>query len=160
MEVDASDPPGRVWSIQYSVYYISEVLHDAKTRFLEVHRLLYAVLIASRNPHHYLPAHKISVVTSYPLRVVLHNPNATGNIAKWAAELAKFELDFVPRHAVKSQVLTDFVVDWTLPPCHPGGPDDGKPKPELQSSQGLTGLSPSTSPRVSRGAVRGSCSSL
>jgi hypothetical protein len=67
------------------VYYISEAVHEAKTRYLEVHKLLYAVLIASRNLRHYFQAHKISVVSSYPLRVVLHNPNAIGNIAKWAA---------------------------------------------------------------------------
>jgi hypothetical protein len=51
------------------------------------------------------------MVTSYPLRVILRNPNMTGNIAKWAAELAEFELDFVPCHAVKRQVLADFIVD-------------------------------------------------
>jgi hypothetical protein len=39
---------------------------------------------------------------------MLHNPNATRNIAKWAAELAEFKLDFLPRHVVKSQVLADF----------------------------------------------------
>jgi hypothetical protein len=43
-----SPPPGRVWTVQRPVYYISEVLHDAKMRYLEVHKLLYAVLIASR----------------------------------------------------------------------------------------------------------------
>jgi hypothetical protein len=66
--------------------------------------------------HHYFQAHKISVVTSYPLRAVLCNPNVTGNIAKWATELGEFELDFIPHHMVKSQVLADFVVDWTPPP--------------------------------------------
>jgi hypothetical protein len=86
-----------------------------------VHNLLYAVLIASRKLCHYFQAHKISVVTSYPLRVVLHNPNAAGNITMWATELTEFELDFVARHAIKSQVLTDFVADWTLPPSHPVG---------------------------------------
>jgi hypothetical protein len=55
-------------------------------------------------------------------------PNATGNISKWAMELAKFELDFIPRHAVKSQVLADFMIGWTPPPCSPGGPDDSKPE--------------------------------
>jgi hypothetical protein len=30
------------------VYYISEVLHEAKTRYLEVNKMLYATLIASR----------------------------------------------------------------------------------------------------------------
>jgi hypothetical protein len=111
------------------VYYISKVLHDSKTRYLEVHKLLYAVLIASRKLRHYLQAHRISVVMSYPLRAVLHNPNVTGNISKWAAELAEFELDFIPRHAIKSQVLANFVMDWTPPPCHPGGPDDSEPEP-------------------------------
>jgi hypothetical protein len=62
-------------------------------------------------------------MTSYPLRVVLHNLNATGNIAKWVVELAEFELDFIVRHVIKSQVLADFVVDWTLPSSHPVGAD-------------------------------------
>jgi hypothetical protein len=66
------------------------------------------------------------VVSSYPLRSVLHNLNATGNIAKGPTDLAKFEQDFIPRHAVKSQVLAHFVVDWTSLPCHQGGPDDGE----------------------------------
>jgi hypothetical protein len=78
-------PPRRVRTIQRPLYYIGEVLHEAKSRYLEVLKLLYAVLIAYRKLRHYFQAHRISVVSSYPLRVVLHNPNATGNIAKWAA---------------------------------------------------------------------------
>jgi hypothetical protein len=66
-----------------------------------VHKLLYIVLIASSKLRHYFQAHKISVVTLYPLKVMLHNPNATENIAKWAAELAEFELDFLPHYAIK-----------------------------------------------------------
>jgi hypothetical protein len=56
------------------------------------------------------------VVTSFPLRAILHNSNATGNVAKWAAELTEFQLDSQPRHAVKSQVLADFIVEWTPSP--------------------------------------------
>ena len=63
------------------------------------------------------------MVTSFPLRAILHNSNATGNIAKWAAELAEFQLDFQPRHAVKSQVLADFIVEWTPPSSAPRGLD-------------------------------------
>jgi hypothetical protein len=95
---------------------------------LEVNKLLYAVLIASRKLHHYFQAHKISVVTSYSLKAVLHHPNATGNIARWVAELVEFELDFLPRHAVKGQVLADFVVDWTPPLFHRGGLDVSEPE--------------------------------
>jgi hypothetical protein len=107
-------------TVQRPVYFMSEVLHEAKIRYLEVHKLLYAVLIASRKLCHYFQAHRISMVTSCPLRAMLRKPNVTGNIAKWAAELAEFELDFVPCHAVKSQVLADFIVDWTPSASPPG----------------------------------------
>jgi len=117
------DPVARVRTIQKSVYYVSEVLHEAKARYLEMHNLIYAILIASRKLRHYFLAHKVVVVTSYPLRAILHNSIATGNIAKWAAELAEFQLDFQPRHAVKSQILADFIAEWTPCPkqfCGPG----------------------------------------
>jgi hypothetical protein len=130
MEVDAPDPfpLGRVQSVHRLIYYISEVLHNAKMRYLEVHKLLYVVLIASRKLRHYFQAHKILVVTSYPLKAVLHSPNAIGNIAKWAAEWTEFELDFIPHHAVRSQVLADFVADCTPPPCSPRDPDVSEPE--------------------------------
>jgi hypothetical protein len=70
----------------------------------DIWRCINYFFIASRKLRHYFQAHKISVVTSYPLKAVLHNPNAIGNIAKWVAELTDFELDFLPCHAVKSQV--------------------------------------------------------
>jgi hypothetical protein len=89
-EPEDSGPAAGVRTIQRPVYYVSEVLREAKTRYLETHKLLYAVLVASRKLRHYFQAHRIVVVTSFPLRAILHNSNATGNIAKWAAELAEF----------------------------------------------------------------------
>ena len=100
-----------------------------------MHKLIYAILIASRKLRHYFQAHRVVVVTSYPLRAILHNSNATGNIAKWAAELAEFQLDFQPRHAVKSQILADFIAEWTPSPSNSGGPDfnAGPPEPEVRT---------------------------
>jgi hypothetical protein len=101
-EPEGSGPATGVRTVQRSVYYVSEVLHEAKARYLETHKLLYVVLVASRKLRHYFQAHRVVVVTSFPLRAILHNSNATGNIAKLVAELAEFQLDFQPRHAVKS----------------------------------------------------------
>ena len=101
-EFEGSGPTAGVRTIQKPVYYVSEVLHEAKARYLETHKLIYAILVASRKLCHYFQAHRVMVVSSFPLKAILHNSNATGNIAKWAAELAEFQLDFQPRHAVKS----------------------------------------------------------
>jgi hypothetical protein len=129
-EPEGSEPTTGVQTVQKPVYYVSEVLHEAKTRYLETHKLLYAVLVASRKLRHHFQAHRVMVVTSFPLRAILHNSNATSNIAKWAAELAEFQLDFQPRHAVMSQVLANFIVEWTPPSSVPGGSDpDSDPTP-------------------------------
>jgi hypothetical protein len=71
--------------------------------------------------------------------------------------LAEFELDFVPHHVVKSQVLADFIVDWTPSASPPGGGGQMtvSQSPELRPSLDLTGLSFLMAPHVSRGAARG-----
>jgi hypothetical protein len=85
-EPEGSGPVTVVRTVQRPVYYVSEVLHEAKDRYLETHKPLYAMIVASRKLRHYFQAHRVVVVTSFPLRAILHNSNATGNIAKWAAE--------------------------------------------------------------------------
>ena len=44
---------------------------------------------------------------------IINNRDATGRIAKWAIELLPFEITYKPRRAIKSQVLDDFVAEWT-----------------------------------------------
>jgi hypothetical protein len=100
-EFEGSGPTAGVQTIQKPVYYVSEVLHEAKARYLETHKLIYAILVASMKLRHYFQADRVVVVT-FPLKAILHNSNATGNITKWAAELAEFQLDFQPHHVVKS----------------------------------------------------------
>jgi hypothetical protein len=94
--LEDQEPEGSVGvrTVQRLVYYVHEVLHEAKAMYLEMHKLLNVVLVASRKLRHYFQAHRVVVVTSFLLRAILHNSNATGNITKWAAELAEFQLDF------------------------------------------------------------------
>jgi hypothetical protein len=57
-----------VRTVQRLVYYVSEVLHVAKTRYLETHKLLYIVMVASRKLRHYFQAHRVVVVTSFSVK--------------------------------------------------------------------------------------------
>jgi hypothetical protein len=52
-EFEGSGPTPGVQTIQKPVYYVSEVLHEAKATYLETHKLIYAILVASRKLHHY-----------------------------------------------------------------------------------------------------------
>jgi hypothetical protein len=77
------------------------------------------VVLAWRKLHHYFEAHPVTVVSSFLLGEIIKNPDAAGRIAKWSVELMGETLAYAPRKAIKSQILADFVTEWTdtqLPP--------------------------------------------
>jgi hypothetical protein len=75
--------------------------------------------MAARKLRHYFKGHRIRVITNQPLNDLFANKEASTRI-KWGAELSEYTVDFERRSAIKSQVLADFIVDWTSPTHNPG----------------------------------------
>jgi ribonuclease HI len=76
-------------------------------------KLVYVILMTKRKLRHYFDAHPIKVVSKYVLREVIQNAEAEGRITRWALELMGQNITYAPRSAIKSQVLADFVAEWT-----------------------------------------------
>ena len=75
--------------------------------------------MASRKLRHYFLAYDSIVPTSYPLGDMFRNQEAMRRIGKWVVELAPFVVRFVARTTIKSQILADFIAEWTLTPIEP-----------------------------------------
>ncbi|XP_070031904.1 uncharacterized protein [Nicotiana tomentosiformis] len=55
-----------------------------------------------------------AVVTTFPLRNILHKPELSGRLAKLAVEVSEFDIEYKPRTVIKSQVLANFVANFYL----------------------------------------------
>jgi hypothetical protein len=98
---------------QAPIYFVSKVLSPSKKNYIELEKVLYAMLMASRKLRHYFQAYHIIIPSSQPLKDIMRNREATGRIGKWAAELNEFTIDYVHRSSIQSQALAYFIADWT-----------------------------------------------
>ncbi|KAI0520318.1 hypothetical protein KFK09_007790 [Dendrobium nobile] len=99
--------------IQRPVYYVSKVLSETEIRYPLADKTALALIFSARKLRPYFQAHTIGVYTNLPLRNILQKPKASGRLIKWSVELGEFDIHFLPRPDIKSQVLADFVVECT-----------------------------------------------
>ena len=95
------------------IYYVSKSLLDAETRYSQLEKLALALIHAARKLRPYFQCHPITVLTTFPLKTILHKLELSGRLTKWAVELSEYDISYKPRTALKSQVLADFIADFT-----------------------------------------------
>ncbi|XP_038715980.1 uncharacterized protein LOC120009442 [Tripterygium wilfordii] len=73
--------------MQKPVYYVSEVMIDAETRYTEAEKFALALVTAARKLRPYFQAHTIVVLTDQPLKNILQKPDTSRRLIKWSIEL-------------------------------------------------------------------------
>ena len=101
--------------LQKPVYYVSKSLHEAEVKYLPLEKAILAVVHTTRKLPHYFQAHTMVVVTQLPLKSVLRIANYTRRIAIWNTILGAFDIKYMPRAAIKGQVLADLVAKFAKP---------------------------------------------
>ena len=99
--------------VQHPVYYCSRALRGAEERYPRMEKLILALVTAARKLRPYFQAHTIEVPTEYPMKQVLHKPETSGRLMKWAIELSEFDIRYKPKTAIKERVLANFVMEFT-----------------------------------------------
>ena len=76
-------------------------------------KLILALVTTTRKLRPYFQAHTIEIPTEYPMKQVLHKPETSRRLMKWAIELSEFDIIYKPKTAIKGQILADFVMEFT-----------------------------------------------
>ena len=94
-------PSKRKEHVQQPVYYCSRALRGAEERYPKMEKLILALVTTSRKLRPYFQAHTVEVPIEYLMKQMLHKPETSGRLIKWAIELSKFDIRYKSRTTVK-----------------------------------------------------------
>uniref|UniRef100_A0A2N9H6C8 RNase H type-1 domain-containing protein n=1 Tax=Fagus sylvatica TaxID=28930 RepID=A0A2N9H6C8_FAGSY len=99
-------------TVQCPVYYASKTMTEAETRYPPLEKVGLALITAADKLPQYFQAHTVYLVTQYPVQAMFNKADFTGRIWKWGAKISALGVKYLPRTAIKGQVLADFVAEF------------------------------------------------
>ena len=96
---------------QRPIFFVSKSLYEVEARYSSLEQVALALRVAAKKLLPYFQVHPIIVLTNLPLRSTIHEPDLSGQMARWAIELSEFGIQYKPRLVVKGQVLVDFLAE-------------------------------------------------
>jgi hypothetical protein len=99
-------------TVQCPVYYASKTMMEAETRYPPLEKVGLALITAADKLPQYFQAHTVYLVTQYPVQAMFNKADFTGRIWKWGAKISALGIKYLPRTAIKRQVLADFVAEF------------------------------------------------
>ena len=79
----------------------SRALRGVEERYPKMEKLILEPVTTTRKLRPYFQAHTIEVPTEHPMKQILHKPEASRRLIKWAIELSEFDIKYKPRTTIK-----------------------------------------------------------
>ena len=79
---------------QFPIYYVSKSLLDTNMCYTQLEKLALALITVAHKLRPYFHCHSIIMLTTYPLKRILHKPKLCGKLTKWAVELSEYDITF------------------------------------------------------------------
>ena len=83
------------------VFFVRKSLTDAETRYTHLEQAALALRTAAQKLRPYFQAYPVVVLTDLPLRGIIHKPDLSGRMARWAMELSEYGIQYKPRLSKK-----------------------------------------------------------
>ena len=100
---------------QLPIYYVSQAFQGVESNYPRIEKIAFALIIALRKLRHYFQANPILVMTDQPIKKSMNRPEVARRMVQWVIEFSQFDIEYLPRTAIKAQVLADFIAEFTFP---------------------------------------------
>ena len=87
---------------QLPVYYVNQAFQGAKSSYPRIKKIAFALIVASHKLKQYFQANPILVMTDQPIKKSMNKLEAAGRMVQWAIELSQFDIEYLPRTAIKA----------------------------------------------------------
>lgn len=75
---------------QRPIYFVSKALVTSEAKYAQIEKMALALCVAAKKLRPYFQVHMVTVLTNQPIRAILHRPDISGRMMKWAVELGEF----------------------------------------------------------------------
>lgn len=72
-------------------------------------------MVTAKKLRKYFQDHPIIVKANYPIKQILKKPDLEDRMVAWVIELSKYDITYLPRNSIKSQVLVGFLIELSSP---------------------------------------------
>ena len=100
---------------QLLVYYINQAFQGAESNYPSIGKIAFALIVASCKLRQYFQANLILVMMDQSIKKSMNRLEAARRMVQWAIELSQFDIEYLPRTAIKVQALADFIAEFTFP---------------------------------------------
>ena len=87
---------------QLPVYYVSQTFQGAKSNYPRIEKIAFTLIVALHKLGQYFQANPILVMTDQPIKKFMNRPEVGGRMVQWAIELSQFDIEYLPRTAIKA----------------------------------------------------------
>ncbi|PKI69254.1 hypothetical protein CRG98_010354 [Punica granatum] len=112
-----------------AIYYLSRKFTGGESNYPEIEKMCCALVWVIKRLRQYTLYHTIRLLSKAdPLRYLLDSPSSMRNIAKWRCQLTEYDIEYIPRTAVKGQAIADHQVEFPVDddtPINTDFPDEG-----------------------------------
>lgn len=101
--------------VEQPVFFVSKMFKGIEAQYQKIEKLTLEMVVITGKLRPYFSGHYVMVKTGYLIFQVLKKLDLVGRMVSWVVELSEYDIQYIFRGNIKSHVLANVLVEFSLP---------------------------------------------